>query len=262
MKFEMWSIWHIIYILSPAILMTILYFLLRKRSQKTIYIVGVIIGVLSLATITTRCVYYYMTHGFHPQEIPLQVCHFGNIVVFIALVFKSKTASAIAWSLNLAAAFSSIVLADSLAKYENVWDVLPQCYIWGHLLIVLGALYPVILKEIRMDLKSFFYGLAILFVLLIVAIVLNSYFNDVVGKDRDWFINYFYIYNSKGVPFDFIYDLGTRSQYGWFTINWVYTLTLIGVFIPVMFGIFMIPKLFYLKNKDYKTYTIFHGFEN
>ena len=257
MKFEMWSIWHILYILSPALVMTPLYFLLRNKSKKTIYIVGVIIGVLSLAVITTRCIYYYITHGFHPQVIPLQICHFGNIVVFIALIFKSKIAAAIGWSLNLPAAFSSLVLADSLAKYPTIWGVLPQCYIWGHFFIVLGALYPILLKEVRLNLKSFLIGLGILSVLCIAAIILNSYFNDVEGQGKDWFINYFYIYNSKGVPFKFIENLGKRYQYGWFTINWVYTLSLIVIFIPVMFGIYLLQKLLYKKNNNYDTKNIF-----
>ena len=41
LKFEMWSFGHILYILSPAIIMTALYFLLRNKSYKVKYIVGV-----------------------------------------------------------------------------------------------------------------------------------------------------------------------------------------------------------------------------
>lgn len=265
MKFEMWSFWHFFYILSPALIMIPLYFLLRKRSEKTKYIVGAIIGVASLAVITTRCIYYYVTHGFHPQEIPLQICHFGNIMVFIALLFKSKIAGCISWSLNLPAAFSSLVLADSLAKYENVWDVLPQCYIWGHLLIVVGALYPIILKTIRFRIKDFYIGLGVLFALLITAIILNSYFNDTFFNEdgtKKWFINYFYIYNSKGVPFKFIQDLFPRAHYGWFTIDWAYTLILIAIFVPFIYGVSCIPMLFYRKDKDYKTTNVYTDIKN
>ena len=41
LKFEMWSFGYILYILSPAIIMTALYFLLRNKSYKVKYIVGV-----------------------------------------------------------------------------------------------------------------------------------------------------------------------------------------------------------------------------
>ena len=118
---------------------------------------------------------------------------------------------------------------------------------------LLGALYAVILKIVRIDFKSFLYGNLVVLILLIPSIILNSYFNDVLGYS----INYFYIYNSNGVPFEFLY-IGERAQYGWFTINWIYTLSLIAIFIVILYGIYNIQKLFYLKDKDYKTHNIFY----
>ena len=131
--------------------------------------------------------------GLTPEIIPLQVCHFGNIMVFISLVFRSKIATSILWSLNLLAAFSSLIVADALEGYETVFCIRAQAYIWGHLFIVIGALYAVLLKIVRIDFKSFLWGIGVLVMLLIPAIILNSYFNDVLGFG----INYFYIYNSE-----------------------------------------------------------------
>ena len=68
MRFEMWSIWHILYILSPFIIMPILYFSLRNKSYKTRYIVGVVIGVISLAILITRNINIYLTNGFDPRN--------------------------------------------------------------------------------------------------------------------------------------------------------------------------------------------------
>ena len=252
MKFEMWSIWHYLFILMPIVLFLVLYFILRKRSDKTKYIIGVIIGVLSLIILIARNISIYLQKGFDPEIIPLQVCHFGNIMVFIALVFKSKIATSILWTLNLLAAFASHIFADSLASYSNVLTIRAQAYIWGHAIIVVGALYAVFLKIVRIDFKSFLYGLLTMFILLIPSIILNSYFNDVLGYN----INYFYIYDSSGVPFEFLY-IGERSTYGWFTINWIYTLSLISIFIVILYGIYNIQKLIYLHDKDYKTYNIF-----
>ncbi len=253
MKFELWSVWHILYILSPIIIMSILYFSLRKRSYKTRYIIGVIIGVLSLAVLITRNIDIYLSNGFDPEIIPLQVCHFGNIMVFISLVFRSKISTSIIWSLNLFAAFASLIFADSLANYNTIWCIRAQAYIWGHLLIVVGALYAVMLKIVRIDFKSFLYGIGVIFILLIPAIILNSYFNDVKGYS----INYFYIYNADGVPLEFLY-IGERAKYGWFTINWIYTISMILIFAVLLYGIYNIQKLFYRKDKDYQTHNIFY----
>ncbi len=253
MKFEMWSVWHYLLMLSPFIVFIPLYFLLRNKSYKTKYIVGIIIGVISLLILIIRNIDIYLNNGFDPEIIPLQVCHFGNILVFVALVFRSKIATSVLWTLNLLAAYASLIFADSLANYSNVLCIRAQAYIWGHLFIVLGALYAVILKIVRIDFKSFLWGILFLFIMLIPSIILNSYFNDVLG----YHINYFYIYNSNGVPFEFLY-IGERAKYGWFTINWFYTISLIVIFGAILYGIYNIQKLFYLKDKEYKTYNIFH----
>ncbi len=253
MQFQMWSFWHYLYILSPAIIMVPLYFILRNKSYKTKYIIGIVIGVLSLSVLIIRNIDIFVRNGFDPQIIPLQVCHFGNIMVFISLVFRSKIATSVLWCLNLLAAFSSLIVADSLAGYSNFFSIRAQAYFWGHLLIVVGALYAVIMKIVRIDFKSFLYGIGVIVLLLIPSIILNSYFNDVLGKN----INYFYIYNSNGVPFEFLY-IGERAQYGWFTINWFYTISLIVIFAVLLYGIYNIQKLFYLKDKNYQTHHIFY----
>lgn len=252
MKFEMWSVWHFVLMLAPIIAILILYFALRKQSYKVRYIVGVVIGCISLAILLMRNIDIAVRNGLDPEIIPLQVCHFGNIMVFISLVFRSKTATSIAWTLNLLAAYASLVFADSLENYTTLASIRAQAYIWGHMFIVIGALYAVLLKIVRIDFKSFLCGIGVLVLLLIPSIILNSYFNDVLG----YHINYFYIYNSDGVPFEFLY-VGERAKYGWFTINWVYTLSVIGIFLVLMYGIYNLQKLLYLKDKDYKTYNIF-----
>lgn len=256
MKFEMWSPFHIVYMLSPFIIIGLLYLLLRKRSYTTRYVVGCIIGVLSLGVLIMRNVYIYKCNGFDPEIIPLQVCHFGNIMVFISLIFRSKIATSVAWSLNMFATYSSIVFADSLTHYGNILtDIRAEAYVWGHLLIVVGAAYAVLLKVVRIDIKSFLYGLLVLVMLVIPSIILNPYFNNVKGNG----INYFYIYNSNGVPFEFLWNDSFTHSYGsWFQINYVYTFSVIGIFLVIIFGIYCSQKLFYLHDKDYDTYNIFY----
>lgn len=240
--------------LAPILIMLALYFALRKASYKTRYIVGVVIGVVSLGILLMRNINIFLTVGFDPEIIPLQVCHFGNIMVFIALIFRSKIATSILWTLNILAAFSSLVYAEALTGYATIFCIRAQAYIWGHILIVVGGLYAVLMKIVRIDLKSFLYGLGVLVLLLIPAIILNSYFNDVLGYS----VNYFYVYNSDGVPFEFLY-IGERAQYGWFSINWIYTLSVVGCFVVILFIIFSLQKLLYKKDEDYQTYNIFQA---
>ena len=109
MMFEMYGILHILYILSPLFILLPLYFLLRNKSDRLKYWVGVVIGVISLSVIVTRNIDIISNHGFDPQAIPLQVCHFGNIMVFFALLFKNKTLAAVAFCLNFPFAFASVV---------------------------------------------------------------------------------------------------------------------------------------------------------
>ena len=50
--------------------------------------------------------------------------------------------------------------------------------------------------------------------------------------------NYFYLFDYSGTPLKFLYNLFPTSIYGWFTINWFYTVSLICVFVGVLIGLF------------------------
>ena len=72
----------------------------------------------------------------------------------------------------------------------------------------------------------------------LVAIICNSLFRTTLG----WEPNYFYIYDYSGTPLKFLYNATPTSSYGWFSINWLYTLTLIAVFVGLFIGLFMLAK--------------------
>lgn len=237
MKFTEWSLGHALFILAPAIILTALYFIFRNKSQKTIYIVGVVIGVLNLVILLTRNLDIFLRNGFDPEIIPIQVCHLGNVIVFVSLVFKNKTAAALGWCFNLIPAFSSLIFADALANYETILRIRPQAYIWGHIAIVVGGIFPVIFKSIKFDFKAVKKALLLMSSLVLVAIVLNTVFIDLLGER----INYFYIYDSKGVPFEMFYNADLTTVLGsWFTINIPYTLFIIA------FGLFYFFLFYYI----------------
>jgi len=55
-------------------------------------------------------------------------------------------------------------------------------------------------------------------------------------------INYFYIFNSHGIPFEMFYDLGEMHYYGWFSLNYVYTLIIIAIGVTGMTGFYFLQK--------------------
>ncbi len=58
-----------------------------------------------------------------------------------------------------------------------------------------------------------------------------------------WQPNYFYLFNYKGTPLKFLYNVVKPSVYGWFEINWFYTLTLIAFFIGVYVLLYFLAKV-------------------
>ena len=251
---KLWSFPHIMFMLSPWIVLAILYLILRKRSDRAKYIVGVVIGCLSFVVIMARMISYFVDYGFKPHALPIQLCHIGNIVVFVALVFKSKIATAAAWCLHLFPALFSIIWAEALESYTFFY-FRAQCYMWGHMLIVVGAIYPILMKLVRIDWKSLLYSYLYMFILLIVSLILNSVFNNIY----DYSVNYFNLWSPVGFPmFTLFYNAAYNIIYsGWFQINWLYTL---GIFVAEalrMLLFYFVQRLFYLKNKDFKTLNIF-----
>ena len=239
MVFEMWTWYHYLYILSPFFIIAALWALLKNKSEKTKYIVGAVIGIVSLAIIVTRNIDIYVRGGFSHEIIPLQVCHFGKLLVFNALVFRSKIATSIVWTVNLVPAFISLIDAEALANYSTIWAIRPQAYIWGHLFIVIGALYPIILKTIKFGKKDFYKGLLVILGLFATAFVANPLLRNVFGYNA----NYFYVYNSSGVPFSSIYNLGSMVSLGWFEFNPIYVGFLILLGVSVIFGMYALSRL-------------------
>jgi len=106
--------------------------------------------------------------------------------------------------------------------------------------IVLGAVYAVMFKIVRIDFRAFLRGILCVVILLIPAIVLNSYFRNVMGFD----INYFYVYDAHGIPFQMFFDLGKTYAYGWFHVNYVYTAIVLAMGIAGMTVMYFVQKGF------------------
>ncbi len=238
MKFELWSIWHILYMLSPFVIFAILYFAVKNRSEKLKNTVGMVIGTLSVLVLVVRNIDIFVRSGWDLEVIPLQVCHIGSLVAGFALIFRKKWLLATSFCFNMIPAFLAMVFADSLTNYDTLLKIRPQTYVWGHILIVVCALYGILIFLPELTKRDLLHSIAFVGSASVAAIVCNSLFRATLN----WEPNYFYLYNYKGTPLKFLYEVFPTSTYGWFSINWFYTVTLFVVFVGVFIGLFFAAK--------------------
>lgn len=246
MKFEMWSIWHFLYLLSPFVIFFALYFLLRNKSDKVKNIVGYVLGGISVSILIIRNIDIFVRSGWGVEVIPLQVCHIGSLVAGIALIFKRKWLILTSFCFNMIPAFLAMVFADSLANYDTLLKIRPQTYVWGHIFIVVCALYGILMYRFKFNKKDLLFALAFVGSMAFVAIICNSLFRATLN----WEPNYFYLFNYKGTPLKFLYNALPTSVYGWFEINWFYTLVLLAVFVCVFIGLYFVARL--ISNRLFK----------
>ena len=238
MTFELWSIWHILYMLSPAIIFAGIYWFVRKTSDKMKYIVGVVLGALSILILIVRNIDIFARDGWDLEVIPLQVCHIGSVISGLALITKRKWMISTAFCFHIMPAFLAMVFADSLANYDTLWKIRPQTYVWGHILIIVCALYGMFVLLPKLEKRDLGYSIAFVGGASVVAVICNSVFRATLG----WEPNYFYIYDYTGTPLKFLYNALPTSTYGWFSINWFYTFTLMAVFVALFIGLFILAK--------------------
>lgn len=239
MKFEMWSFLHILYMASPFIIFPLIFLLIKNKSDKTKNIVGYILGGISILILVVRNVDIYLRSGFDVEIIPLQVCHIGSLVAGFALIFKRKWLLLTAFCFNMIPAFLAMVFADSLANYDSILKIRPQTYIWGHLFIIICALYGILVYKIKFKFKDLIYSIIFVLSMAVIAVICNSLFRHLLA----WEPNYFYLYSYEGTPLKFLYEVIPTSTYGWFSINWFYTLTLLVVFVCVFIAMYYLSKL-------------------
>jgi uncharacterized membrane protein len=131
-----------------------------------------------------------------------------------------------------------MVFADSLANYDTLLKIRPQTYVWGHIFIIVCALYALFVFRPKFNKKDLYLALVFVGCMAATAIVCNSLFRELLG----WEPNYFYLFNYEGTPLKFLYEALPSSTYGWFEINWFYTLTLLAVFVGVFVGLYHLAK--------------------
>lgn len=238
MTFELWSVWHIVYMLSPFAIFALIYAGMRDQTDREKYRVGCVLGSISVLILIVRNVDIFIQTGWDLEVIPLQVCHIGSLIAGLALLLRKKWLMLTAFCFNLIPAFLAMLFADALANYDTILKIRPQTYIWGHIFIIVCALYAVLLYRPRFEKKDLCRSLGFVGVMALAAIFSNSLF-------RVWFAwepNYFYLFDYTGTPLKFLYQVMPTSVYGWFQINWLYTGTLVVVFVAAFVGMYHLAR--------------------
>lgn len=249
MKFEMWSVLHIIFIVSPIVFSTILYLLTKGRSKESLYKVGFYLSLFAIVLLIARNIEIFIVNDFKisGELIPLQICHFANFVLLYAFWKKDQSFFALAFCLNLPAAILSIIYANSLTNYATILTIRAQVYLWGHMLIVGITLWALLVDLIKINKTTLLKTLRLMIFLYLGAILINNLLSVVKIES-----NYFYTkLPENGTPLEMFYKLGSTNSFGFFEINFVYILltALLGMFVVL---IFYLIYLGYYKIKDRK----------
>lgn len=239
MTFTMWSFGHLMFILSPVLLTVIFYYAFKNKSYEEKRKIGIKLSWIAIHILFLRNIEILISSGykFDIELLPLQVCHFANFVLLYAFIKDSKPAFGLAFTINLAAAFVSILFADSLANYSNILLFRGQAYIWGHMLIVALSAWAFISNFVVMDKKTYIQTLKVSGILFGASLFINNAF----GIFTDKYSNYFYTnHPEKGTPLEWFWDWGTELDIAGFKINIVYiigTMILGFVVTLIMYGI-------------------------
>jgi uncharacterized membrane protein YwaF len=232
MVFQMWSVLHLAYIASPVVLAILLYRWTKHNSMSANRTIGIVLSTLAVLVLVVRNADIWIRTGFSYEIIPLQICHFANFVLLGAFVFRNKALFALSFTLNMPAAYMSIIFANSLSNYSDFLRIRPQAYFWGHLLIVMIALWAVMVKQVRIDMKVLIKTFGLMVILFMSAVVINNLFT-LFGMTP----NYFYAMRpEKGTPLEWFYTVTDPIMIGRFLIHPVYWI-LTGLFAVIIVGV-------------------------
>lgn len=246
MKFEMWSLFHYIFIFSPFVISYLIYYFTKNSTYKNKRIIGLILSIIAIILLLLRNIEIYIRSGYNiqPEIIPLQICHFANFVLLFAFLLKSNTLFTVAFCFNLPFAFLSILFANSLENYSSLINFRGAAYIFGHILIVVITLWALLVKMIEINKRSLKNGIITVLSLFLLSVIVNNVFNNLMPN---YTANYFYtIMPESGTPLELAYNWGDVIKVLGMNVNIIY------IIITALFGMIIFLS-FYLIYKLYKT---------
>lgn len=177
---------------------------------------------------------------FNIELAPLQVCHFANFVLLYAFIKMDKVSFSLAFSLNMLAAFLSILFADSLANYSNILTLRGIAYIVGHILIVVIAAWAFFNDFVHISWSTFKKTARLIGIIFFSSIIINNLFGVYYGK----FSNYFYAHHTeKGTPLEWFWNFGTVTHIGKWEFNFIYLIFSLSLLVFVTYLFYLLANV-------------------
>lgn len=235
MTFTMWGFGHFLFMASPLMVALGLHIFMQDKSFEEKRRMGILLTGFAVVLLVLRNLEIWINKGFmfHYEIFPLQICHFANFVLLYAFWRNQKTFFAFAWTLNLPAAYASIIFANGLENYETLLTYRGVAYILGHMLIVSLTLFAYWNGFMRLTKTVLIRLFKLLVPLYAGAHIVNNLF--VLFLDQR--ANYFYTLTPEaGTPLEWFYDMGMSYTFGAFEINPVYLVLtgILGAFVILM----------------------------
>ena len=238
MTFTMWSIGHYLYMLSPFVLLLVLVYFTKNNTIETNRTIGIILSSIAILVLVLRNIEIWVQgdFAFNIELLPLQVCHFANFVLLIAFLTNKQIWFNFALTLNLPAAFVSILFANSLTHYSTILSLRGIAYIVGHALLVLIPLWAYIVGFIKLDFKTLFKTFKVVAILYFSSLIINNLLYVLSGS----YANYFYsLKPESGTPLEMFFNWGNELLlFDAFKINPIY------VILTGLFGAFIMVTLY------------------
>lgn len=238
MTFTMWSLGHLIFIVSPIIMTYVLYVLTKNQTMEKKRTIGIYLSIIAVVLLLLRNYEIWMNgdYSYNHEMVPLQICHLANFILLFAFWKRSNTAFTLAYTLNLITAFLSIIFADSLANYSNILTYRGIAYIVGHILIVVIIGWAFINNFIDLRIKTFLKSLFVIQLLVVASVVINNLMYLINGK----YPNYFYTdHPEKGTPLETVFNFGQQYIYGFFKVNYVYVISMLIAFSLISYVLYV-----------------------
>lgn len=227
---------HLMLIVFPVVLMTIIYYSLRKKPQK--YKDAIIIY-MSIAAVFQ---YFYIRRLGLPA-LPLHLCNTAVILLFFAVVFKIDQFFYFAYFANVVGAIAAIILPNytlDLFSFQVVH------FTYNHLYALIIPILGVALHTFpRPKLSHMHKAIMVFVVYYIVVVFLNAWFNNYEPVDYFFAYSDFLtdMFNVKRIQFDYIVKFDFRGLT--FKFYWLFQLIYFFGFIFLMFASWYVYDSFY-----------------
>ena len=207
MTFSMWSLGHYLFMLSPFILIVLLTYFTKNNTMDKNRTIGIGLSVFAIVVLLLRNIEIWVSRdfAFNIELIPLQICHFANFVLLIAFITKKQIWFNFALTLNVPAAFVSILFANSLTNYPTIVSLRGFAYIVGHALLVFIPIWAYRVGFIQLNIKTLLKTFKIVALLYVLSIFINNLMYALSG----YYANYFYTLKPEsGTPLELFFNWG------------------------------------------------------